>query len=54
MDEEKSIEEIWENLSEEARALLSEVLEIERENLHFLKPEGIVDTIIARVEGIIK
>lgn len=54
MDEEKSIEEIWENLSDEARELLAEVLEIEREHLHFLKPEGIADMIIAKVEGIVK
>jgi hypothetical protein len=54
MEEEKAIEEIWENLSSEARELLSEVLRIERENLHFSKPEGVVDSIVTRIEGIVK
>ncbi|MFE6481504.1 MULTISPECIES: hypothetical protein [unclassified Streptomyces] len=54
MEEEQEIEEIWGGLSEEARELLSEVLKIERENLHFAKPEGIADMIISKVEGLIK
>lgn len=54
MEEDREIEKIWENLSEEARELLSDVLRVERENLHYSKPEGIVEKIVAKIEGIIK
>ncbi|WP_166027220.1 hypothetical protein [Streptomyces chilikensis] len=54
MEEDKEIEKIWENLSDEAQELLNDVLRVERENLHYNKPEGIVEKIVAKIEGIIK
>lgn len=46
---------IYERLSDEARRLLVDVLGIESENLHYKQPpQGIVDQIVKKVEGIVK
>lgn len=54
MDESEEITKIFEELSEEARLLLSRVLEIEHEHLNLEKPEGIANEIVSAVEGIVK
>lgn len=53
-DEERKIHELWDNLSSEAQSIAAEVLKIERNNLHFVKPEGIVDEIVKAVEARVK
>lgn len=46
---------IYENLSDEAKRLIVDVLGIESENLHYKQPpQGIVDQIVRKVEGIVK
>jgi hypothetical protein len=46
---------IYEGMSNEAKRLIVDVLGIESENLHYKQPpQGIVDQIVKKVEGIIK
>lgn len=54
MNENEEIAKIWEDVSEEARELLSKVLQIEHEKLSLEKPEGIAGDIVSAVEGIVK
>ena len=46
--------EIFQGLSPEARTLLVDVLQLERESLHLKAPQGLKDAIVKKLEGIVK
>ncbi|GAA2245351.1 hypothetical protein GCM10010430_29010 [Kitasatospora cystarginea] len=54
IDETRQVDELWAGLRPEARKLLTIVLNIERENLQYTKPEGVVDEIVKSVEALVK
>lgn len=53
-DERALIAQIYNQLSDEAKELIVEVLRIENANLHQQNPTGLAEEILRRVEGIIK
>jgi hypothetical protein len=52
--EEQQIRQIFSSLTEQAGALLAEVLRIEKEKLHMKNPIGVVDDIISNAKALIK
>jgi len=53
-DERSQIARIYNSLSEEARALIVEVLRIENASLHLQLPSGLTDEVLRKVEGVVK
>lgn len=52
--EREQFAQIYSELSDEAKELITAVLRLEQEHLHIGEPRGIPDQIVRKVEGIVK